>query len=327
MRRARLQQTGKAGDPVAIALAMMLMAVLGHHANVLLLGTEKAKEALRNVKCDGGRTFKAALDQPRSQAVRSPHVYRDKKIHVSIGDSEPYPHPYSGRARTEKAADLGFLTAGGNGGTRTEVQGSPVQRAATVVGLGLGNAREISRFYEVSKAAGDRLTLGLAQYAMASVQQGGAPLRTSSGLMSASLSSGMPAHDDVVQYHVRICYRYAGDRVQALSSYLVTDVDLSCFPRREGGSPEQRSLVRAYQKLLRYAGTGLPFVPGIVPESMIVKTAGSLAAMADGGCLEPPCAYSGSAIGGLVLLRLKIRGLLAAFGWSSARVETECHAS
>ena len=58
------------------------------------------------------------------------------------------------------------------------------------------------------------------------------------------------------------------------SPALVTETDLSCHSRREGGAVEQRALVRAFEKLLRYSPLGLPIMAGIVPESLVIKAAG-----------------------------------------------------
>ena len=63
-----------------------------------------------------------------------------------------------------------------------------------------------------------------------------------------------------------------------VTSYVFTPPDLSCCPRRDGGMVEQRSLVRTFERLLRYSPLGLPVVAGIIPECMSVRAAGAAAA-------------------------------------------------
>ena len=59
-----------------------------------------------------------------------------------------------------------------------------------------------------------------------------------------------------------------------VTPFLVTTPDASCGPRRQGGSLESRGLMRAFEKLLRYAPLGLPMVAGIIPETEVRRQAG-----------------------------------------------------
>ena len=58
--------------------------------------------------------------------------------------------------------------------------------------------------------------------------------------------------------------------------FVVPAPDASCAPRRDGGSLESHGLMRAFEKLLRYAPLGLPVVTGILilPKAETIRFAG-----------------------------------------------------
>ena len=78
--------------------------------------------------------------------------------------------------------------------------------------------------------------------------------------------------------HIRLSYAFEEESFYMVTSYVFTPPDLSCCPRRDGGMVEQRSLVRTFERLLRYSPLGLPVVAGIIPECMSVRAAGAAAA-------------------------------------------------
>ena len=135
---------------------------------------------------------------------------------------------------------------------------------AELAGLDPKTKGEADATYLLAKANGDSLGIALTQYAHEVWTKGATGVLGNKDFF-AKVSEDVEADTDSAFYHIRVGYRVSisapgakkGETWHINSIWGFSPHDLSCTPRREGGSLGNRSLVKAFSDTVATMGTGL----------------------------------------------------------------------